>query len=97
MTTNLLTENWSKLDSFELRLLLAKHFGGPGQYDGISDNPNKLCRPLARIACRIGLTFRKKKIVAIEPGPAFDAVEWSRVSEEITQSISFGVPKIGRD
>ena len=84
------------LDSFELRLLLDKRIRGPGQYHGRSINPNKLYLPLAGSSCRIGLTFRDKKIVAIEPGPAFDAVEWERVSEEIEKSILSGPQKIGR-
>jgi hypothetical protein len=43
------------------------------------------------------LTFRGKKIIAIEPGPAFDRVEWDKVSEEIETSILKGPTKIGRD
>lgn len=96
-TPNLLTKNWANLDSFELRLLLDKHIGGPGQYDDRSDNPNKLYLPLARSSCRIALTFRDKRIANIEPGPAFDAAEWKRVSEAITNSILYGAVKVGRE
>jgi hypothetical protein len=71
--------------------------GRPGQYDDRSKNPNKFYLPLARSACRIALTFHDKKITAIEPGPAFDGVEWARISEEIEQSILDGLPKIGRE
>jgi hypothetical protein len=86
------------MDSYELRLLLDKHVGGPGQYDGIDDNPNKIYLPLAREACQIGLTYnRKEKITAIEPGPAFDATKWQRSSEEIEKSILGGPLKVGRD
>ena len=46
--TNLLSDRWKQLDSYELRLLLEKHFGGPGQYDGRIENPNKFYLPLAR-------------------------------------------------
>lgn len=99
MTSNLLSETWTNLDSFELRLLLDKRIGGPGQYDGLPNNPNKLYLPLAGSSCRIGLTFsdKDKKIVAIEPGPAFDAAEWERVSEEIEKSILAGPLKVGRE
>jgi hypothetical protein len=86
------------MDSYELRLVLDKHVGGPGQYDGIDENPNKIYLPLAREACQIGLTYnRKEKITAIEPGPAFDAIKWRRSSEEIENSILGGPLKVGRD
>jgi hypothetical protein len=97
MTFNLLSKTWTNLDSFELRLLLDERIGGPGQYDGLPNNPNKLYLPPAGSSCRIGLTFRDKKLIAIEPGPAFDAVEWERVSEEIEKSILAGPPKVGRE
>src|SRR5262249_41017312 len=60
-------------------------------------DPNKLYLPLARSDCRIALSFRKKKIVAIEPGPAFDAAEWQRMSQEIKKSLFDGPLKVGRD
>jgi hypothetical protein len=94
---NLLHETWTNLDPYELRLLLDKHFGGPGQYDRELGDPGKLYLPLARSECRVALTFRKKKIVAIEPGPAFDAAEWQRISQEIAKSLFEGSLKIGRD
>ena len=97
MEANLLHEAWTDLDSAELRLLLNEQVGGPGQYDRRSDIANKLYLPLAGPSCRIGLTFRDKKIVAIEPGPAFDAAEWDRVSEEIEKSILAGPIKVGRE
>ena len=93
---NLLSDAWKNFDSYELRLLLDKHIGGPGQYDKSAGSPNKLYLPLARQSCRIALTFRDKKIVAIEPGPAFDSAEWNRMSKEITESL-VGPVKIGRD
>ena len=71
--------------------------GGPGQYDDRSNDSNKLYLPLAGSSCRIGLTFRDKKIVAIGPGPVFDAAEWDRVSEEIEKSILAGPLKVGRE
>jgi len=97
MASNLLSQVLTNLDSFELRLLLDKIIGGPGQYDGRPNNLNKPYLPLAGSSCRIGLTFRDKKIVAIEPGPAFDAAEWERASEEIEKSILAGPVKVGRE
>ena len=97
MISNLLRTTWTNLDSFELRLLLAEHIGGPSQYDGLRNNPNKLYLPLAGSSCRIRLIFRGNKIIAIEPGPAFNLAEWERVSEEIEQSILAGSPKVGRE
>lgn len=97
MATNLLSETLTNLDSSELRLLLDLLIGGPGQYDGRSNNPNKFYLPLAGSSCRIALTFRKKKIVAIEPGQAFDAAEWDRVRDEIEKSTLVGPMKIGRE
>jgi hypothetical protein len=78
-------------------LLLDKHIGGPGQYDRALGDPNKLYLPLARSDCRIALNFRKKKIVAIEPGQAFDAAEWQRISHEIKKSLFDGPLKVGRE
>ena len=95
MTANLLSETWSNLDYFELRHLLDTRIGRPGQYDGMSTN--KLYLPLADSSCRIVLTFRDKKIIAIEPGSAFDTAEWRQVSEEIEKSLLTGSLKIGRE
>ena len=97
MTSNLLSKTWTNFDSFELRLLLDKRIGGPGQYDGLPNNPNKLYLPLAGSSCRIGLTFCDKKILVIEPGPAFDVAQWERVSEEIEKSLLAGPLKVGRE
>ncbi len=97
MTANLLSERWTDLDSAELRLLLDERIGGPGQYRDRSDNPNVLYLPLAGATCRVSLTFRGAKIDAIEPGPAFDAAEWKRISEEIDKSILTGPIKVGRE
>lgn len=97
MTLNLIKESWTNVDSFELRLLLDNRIGGPGQYDGSSNLPNKLHLPLADSSCRISLIFRDKKIAAIEPGPAFDLREWEEISEEIEKSIICSTLKIGRD
>jgi hypothetical protein len=97
MTSNLLLDGWIDLDSAELRLLLDKRIGGPGQYNRHSNNSNKLYLPLAGSSCRIVLTFEEQNIVAIEPGQAFDDSEWDRISEEIEDSILAGPMKVGRD
>jgi hypothetical protein len=95
MTFNLLSKTWTNLDSFELRLLLDKRIERLGQ---LGEAPtNKLYLPCAGTSCRIVLLYRNKKIVAIEPGPAFDATEWRRISEEVDKSILTGPLKIGRE
>jgi hypothetical protein len=97
MANNLLKDTWADLDSAELRLLLDERIGQLGQYDDRAQNPNVLCLPLAGASCRIKITFRDKKIERIEPGQAFDAAEWGRVSQEIEGSILAGPIKVGRD
>jgi hypothetical protein len=97
MTFNLLKNAWTNLDVFELRVVLDKCIGAPGQYDGLPNNANKLYLPLAGSSCRISLTFRDKNIIAIERGPAFDAAEWERACEEVEKSILAGLPKVGRE
>lgn len=96
MTANLIRATWMKLDSQELRLLLNERIGRPGQSD-CSSSPNKLFLPLAGSSCRVALTFHDKKIVVIEPGPAFDPVQWERISEEIEKSVLAGPLKVGRE
>ncbi len=97
MTTNLISAEWKSLDQGELRLLLDKRIGGPGQYSGRKDDPDKLYLPLAGSSCRIKLTFRDKKISAVERGPAFDVAEWKQICEEIEKSILSGARKVGRE
>ncbi|HEY3242364.1 MAG TPA: hypothetical protein VGM03_03350, partial [Phycisphaerae bacterium] len=97
MKANLLKKTWTFLDAAEFRLLLDSFIGGPGQYSGRSENPDKFYLPLAGDNCRVVLTFRQKRIVAIEPGPAFDAAEWERVRAEIETSIVATPTKVGRD
>ena len=95
MTTNLFQSGWTDLDSAELRFILLERIGKPGQYDGRDSNPNTFYLPLAGSTCRIKLTFSdSKQIVAIEPGPAFDAAQWEQVVAEIE---STGPHKVGRD
>jgi len=97
MTANLLRKTWTDLDSSELRLLLDACIGGPGQFDGRDENPNKFYLPLARESCRIVLTYAGSRAVAIEPGSAFDPAEWERLSEEIEKSLLTGPVKVGRE
>ena len=95
MITNLLQTGWTDLDSAELRFILLERIGKPGQYDGLNGNPNTFYLPLAGSSCQIKLTFsHSKQIVAIEPGPAFDAAQWAQVVEEIDRT---GPYKVGRD
>jgi hypothetical protein len=97
MAQNLLPGTWANLDSQELRLLLNKRIGGTGQFDGREANPIKFYLPLARESCRVVLTYKDKKIVAVEPGPAFDEAEWKKIAEEIEKAILVGPPKVGRE
>jgi hypothetical protein len=98
MAENLLRENWADLDSQELRLLLNKRIvGGAGQFDNYEANPNKFYLPLARESCRVVLTLKDKRIVAVEPGPAFDTAEWQKISDEIENAVLVGSPKVGRE
>jgi hypothetical protein len=97
MAGNLLKDKWPNLDSAELRILLDKRIGGPGQYEDLSANPNKLHLPLGGPSCRIVATFDDKEIIELRPGPAFDASEWSKISEEIDSSLLAGPIKVGRD
>ena len=90
MTTDLLQSGWTDLDSAELRFILLERIGRPGQYDS-----RAFYLPLAGSSCRIKLTFSdSNQIVAIKPGPAFDAAEWEQVVEEIERT---GPYKVGRD
>jgi hypothetical protein len=36
-----------------------------------------------REKCRVSLTYRGSKIIAVEPGVAFDSSEWDRICAEI--------------
>jgi hypothetical protein len=91
---NLLRGTWADLDQADLRLLLQERIGRPGQYDG---NRDVLYLPLAREKCRVSLTYKGARIVAIEPGAAFDSWEWERICAEIEGSILNGPQRVGRD
>ena len=81
MPDNLLKEGWTRLGSYELRLLLDKCIGGPGQYDvGQSEKPQRFYLPVARDGCKVALTFQGSEIIAIQPGEAFDAPGFIRLS-----------------
>jgi hypothetical protein len=91
---NLLRGTWVDLDQADLRLLLHERIGRPGQFDG---NFDVLHLPLAREKCRVSLTFEGSKIVAIEPGVAFDPPEWERICAEIEGPILNGPRRVGRE
>lgn len=94
---NLLRETWTNLDTYELRLLLDSRIGGPGQFDDQDANPNTFYLPRARASCRVVLTFRKNKIIAVEKGPTFDVAEWQAIAGEIVSAILVGPSKVGRE
>ncbi len=97
MATNLLRPSWGRLDSHELRILLAHRVGQPGQYDGRVDSPNRLYLPLAGAQCRVVLTFCGRGIVSVEPGQGFDQSQWDAIANEIETSILTGPMMIGRE
>ena len=79
----------------ELRLLLDHYFGGPGQRD--DPNGRELCLPHAGEACKLRLVFDGPRMESLVPGPAFDGVEWERLADAITASLSTGEAKFGRE
>ena len=94
MAENLLHSSWTDLDQVDLRILLRDRIGQPGQFDG---NTDVLYLPLAREKCRVSLTYKGSRIIAIEPGEAFDRPEWDRICAEIETSILSGPRKVGRE
>jgi hypothetical protein len=93
--TNLLKAAWNEVDRGEIRCILFEHIGSLGQYRDRTSNPGKFYLALADSTCRLELTFsEKKQLVAIEPGPAFDAAQWDKIVREIE---STGPKKVGRD
>jgi len=94
MPKNLLQETWADLDQADLRLLLQERIGRPGQYDGAAD---VIHLPLAQEECRVSLTYDGSKIVAIEPGQAFDQKEWDQICAEIEGPVLHGPRKVGRE
>jgi len=51
----------------------------------------------ARSVSVVSQHAKSKKIVAVEPGPAFDDAEWQKIAEEIESAILVGPPKVGRE
>lgn len=96
-TSNLLSDAWVNIEQYELMFIIKDYIGGPGQYEGRLDNPNKFYLPLAGSSCKIALSFRKKKIIFIEPGTAFDPSEWKQIIEEIDSLLHARNVKIGRE
>ncbi len=95
MTRNLYRPEWADLDQGELRLILLSRIGPPGQYDGPAVDPVPFYLPLAREKCQVKLLFAGgKRLVAIEPGPAFDPARWKQVENDVARS---GTPMFGRD
>jgi Apea-like HEPN len=95
MAENLYRYSWrNNLDQADLRLLLMERIGHPGQRDG---SPNVLHLPLARDLCRVSLVYKDSTITRIEPGAAFDRLEWDRICSEIDDSIIKGPRKVGRE
>jgi hypothetical protein len=91
---NLMPPAWAAVDPAELRFILMEIIGGPGQFDNRAGNPDVFHLPLARQHCCVTVTFSDKRIVAIEPGPAFDATKWAQVVSEIDNGRP---PVVGRD
>lgn len=95
MTSNLYKPSWDNIDQGEIRFILLQHIGHPGQYDGAAADPVPFYLPLAGDKCQVKLLFAGgKRLVAIEPGPAFDPVRWSKVECDVARS---GIPMFGRD
>jgi hypothetical protein len=89
---NLLRDTWADLDQADLRLLLQERIFGFGQHAR-----DVLHLPLVGEKCRISLTYKGAKIVAIEPGAAFDRTEWDRICAEIEGPILKGPQRVGRE
>lgn len=97
MATNLLRTTWTQLDSHELRLLLHKRIGGPGQYHDREASPHRIHLSLAGVDCRITLTYSGQAIASVEPGQAFDQSQWDAIAEEIETKVLAGPERIGRE
>jgi hypothetical protein len=99
MTQNhLLQPAWADLDQIDLRILLKERIGGHGQLDSERDvGRDVFYLPQARDQCRVALRFKGTKIVAIEPGAAFDSGQWDSICNEIETSVLIGQQQVGRD
>src|SRR5260370_25658549 len=95
MPDNLLT--WPDLQPTELMILLHERLGGAWQGDISVRRPSKLYIPMFGPTCRVTLRFDGPKIVAIEPGQAFDRTQWEQISHEIENSVLRGPTGVGRE
>jgi hypothetical protein len=95
MIANLFQNSWKRVPSGELTFLLQELLGGRGQYRDRTINPRKFYLPLSGASCKVEVTYSKRKqVVEIVPGPAFNQADWERVVHEIE---SQGSMKVGRD
>jgi len=95
MPNNLLI--WPNLQATELMVLLHERMGGTWQGDLSVRRPSKLYIPMFGPTCRVMLKFDGPKIVAIEPGEAFDTTQWEQISNEIENSVLRGPTRVGRE
>jgi len=95
MPNNLLI--WPNLQATELMILLHERMGGTWQGDLSVRRPSKLYIPMFGPTCRVMLKFDGPKIVAIEPGEAFDTTHWEQISSEIENSVLRGPTRVGRE
>jgi hypothetical protein len=93
---HLFKPEWSALESDDLRVLLENRLGGPGQSDGHPDD-HRYYLPRGGVDCRVAIRFTGTTITAFEPGPAFDAQQWSKISAAVDVLCSSRPDKIGRD
>jgi hypothetical protein len=93
---SLFKPEWSALESDDLRTLLEYRIGGPGQSSG-EPGDHRFYLPLGGDACRVAIRFDGTTICAVEPGPAFDAQQWSEISAAIDALRTTKPNKVGRD
>jgi hypothetical protein len=93
---NLLQATLLRADRHELRILIERQIGGPGQYSDRSGYPNRLFVPMAGPECQIVLHFKDGQMAAIEPGPAFSADRWEAFVSHVDEALLTGTRRIGR-
>lgn len=96
MERNLLKPEWAALEPDELRVLLENRIGGPGQITG-EQSDSCFYLPLAGPNCQVALRFVGASISKVEPGPAFDAEQWARLSSDIDTLLHTAPSKVGRN
>ena len=96
MPHNLLNDLRPGIETAELMTVLYNRIGQPGQYDDRLANPHKFFLPLAGSSCEIELTYssKSKRVIAIEPGPAFNASCWDKVTKDLNE---YNPKKLGRE